>query len=64
MLATFSAGVGLGRLRVHHQLDPTSRLRPHPDEPLLQPHLRRLQHLLHPRIALLHADPLRRVSAG
>ena len=63
-MAYLLPGVGMGRLRVHHQLDPSSRLRPDPDEPVFKPHLRGLQHLLHPRLALLHADPLRRVSAG
>ena len=57
-------GVSLGRIRLHHQPDPASCLCLDLDEPVLKPDLRRLQHLLHPRIALLHADPLRRVSAG
>ena len=54
----------MGRLRVHHQLDPASRLRPDPDEPVLGPDLRGLQHLLYTRSSLLDANPLRRVSTG
>ena len=54
----------MGRLRLHHQLDPASRVCPDPDEPLLGQDLRGLQHLLYTRSSLLDANPLRRVSAG
>lgn len=56
-------GFSMGRLRFHHQLDSSSRVCLNPDEPLLRPHLRGLQHLLHPRTSLLDANSLRRVSA-
>ena len=57
-------GVRVGRLRVHHQPDPAARVRAAPDEPVQPADLRRLQHVLHHRPPLLHADPLRRVPAG
>ena len=54
----------MGRLRLYHQPDPPPRLCVAVDEPLLPEDLRRLQHFLHHRAALLNADPIRGFPAS
>ena len=53
-----STGLGMGWLRVHHQLDSPARLCASAHGPLFQPDLHGLHHLFHPGPGPIHADPL------
>ena len=46
-VVVFLHGVGVGRLRLHHQSHSPSRLRPHPHGQILAETLRRLLRLFH-----------------
>ena len=61
---SISAGVSLGRIRFHYQSHPPTRLCAPADESIFSENLRRLQHFLHHRAALLNADPIRGFPAS
>lgn len=53
-----SAGISMGRLRIHHQLNPTTRLHIACDRALLKPPVHQLHHILHSRTPAQYADPI------